>query len=283
MSVIRPNKQMFALPGPPPAKITLAGRQYKIRKVFKHDFFAATWLYENGSHKAVVKFGREGPFWGLPMAWMGQAMRRREERIYSRLGGVEGVPKWLGRFGQTGYAIEYIDAVPLDHLDKPEEGFFDSLLAVMEAVHSRGVGYMDANKRSNILVGPDGRAYLVDFQISVRSHDNWPWPWNKIMRACVDYVAQRDIYHVLKHKRRLMPESLTAGEEAISRRRGPLHTIHRKLTKPWRRLRRGILQALHAKGRLVSPSAGLEDHYQPEKATWRKGDEVTTDEGDGSR
>ena len=46
--------------------------------------------------------------------------------------------------------------------------------------------------------------------------------------------------------------------------------LHRKLTKPYRRLRRAFLRKQHETGALQSPTADLEDHYQPEKETWRK-------------
>ena len=91
-----------------------------------------------------------------------------------------------------------------------------------------------------------------------------------IIPAFVKYVQQADIYHIYKHKRRLCPAELTEQEKALSHRRRPLHTLHRKLTDPWRAFRRKFLATRHAKGLLVSPTEELEDHYQPEKATWRQ-------------
>ncbi|MFP4355189.1 MAG: hypothetical protein ACLFUJ_08690 [Phycisphaerae bacterium] len=271
------NKQMFALPGPPPEQIALADAHWKLRRVFKHDFFAATCLYEQTGkrdslpEKVVVKFSRAQPFMGLDCSWYARFMRAHEEGIYRVLSGVRGVPRWIGHVGPTGYAIEYIDAAPLDHMGKPPAGFFDRLAALFEQIHQRGVAYCDANKRSNILVGPDGEPWLVDYQISFRRRDDWPWPIRPLLAKAVDYVIQRDIYHLCKHKRRLAPEELSKQEEALSRRRTGLHALHRKLTKPWRSLRRGILNKQHREGRLESPTRQLEDHHQPEKATWRDG------------
>ncbi len=295
MSASLSNKLWFALEGCPPEQIQLGGGKFRIQRVFKHDFFAATCLYQSDdvpdggtAEKIVVKFGRQSRLFGLPMKWAGALMRRHEEKIYSRLDGIAGVPRWLGRIGPTGYAIEYIDAVPLDHLESIPAGFFDRLVDLMKAIHSRGVGYCDANKRSNILVAPTGEPFLVDFQISLLSRDNWPWPWNKFARAIVDYIAQRDIYHLLKHKRRLAPAELIGDEDALSRKRGLLHKTHRKLGKIWRYARRGFLQKRFEAGLMRSPTSHLEDHIQPEKATWRKvhgrsfyeGDEGN--EGDGT-
>ncbi|MFP4053394.1 MAG: hypothetical protein ACLFV7_05975 [Phycisphaerae bacterium] len=269
----RRNTRLFALRSTPPGQIILAGHSYRLVKVFKHDFFAATCLYRTAEPaeypRIVVKYGREQDFLGLPTDGLGMWNRRREENIYRRLSGVEGTPAWIGRVGHTGYAIEYLDAVPLDHLDSPPQGFFDRLRELFDAVHARGVGYCDANKRSNILVGSAGEPYLVDFQLSVRRRERLPWPWRQLADRVVDYVIDRDIYHLYKHKRRLAPQELTPEEEAISRRRSGLHLLHRRLTKPWRSLRRAFLRRQHRQGLLESPTAHLEDHHQPEKATWR--------------
>ena len=270
------NLQLFALRKPPPAGLEVAGRRYRLVRVFKHDFFAATCLYEAPGPaefpRIVVKLGREQAFCGLPMAWYARMMGRHEEAIYRALAGVPGVPRWVGRIGRSAYAIEHIHARPLDHLDAPPEGFFDRLREVLDAIHARGVGYCDANKRSNILVGPGGEPYLVDYQISIRRRDELPWPLRNIVAAVVDYVAERDIYHLYKHKRRLSPAELTPEQEAISRRRSALHALHRKLIKPWHVIRRAFLRKQYGKGALKSPTADLEDHRQPEKATWRPDD-----------
>jgi RIO-like serine/threonine protein kinase len=168
------------------------------------------------------------------------------------------------------FAIEYVDALPLDHVPAPPAGFFDRLLDLMGAIHARGVAYCDANKRSNILVRPDGRCVLVDYQIAFRRRDDLPWPLRPILAAAVRYVQRGDIYHLYKHKRRYFAQEMTELELAASFRRGWLHQLHRKFSKPYRALRRRFLREQYTTGRLESPSATLEDHDQPEKDTWRR-------------
>ena len=265
---------MFALPGPPAQSLTIADHPYRLVRVFKHDFFAATSLYQCDLPscpipRVVVKFGRTQPFCGLPAGWMGDLLRRRELAIYRALEGLEGVPRCLGAVEPNGLAVEYIEAAPLDHLASLPPGLFDQIAKTLQGVHERGIAYADANKRSNILVDPAGRAWLIDYQIAFRRRGDWPWPVRQILDRAVNYVQKCDWYHLYKHKRRLAPQELTDEQEAISRRRGGLHELHRQLTTPWRQLRRRWLSGQHRKGRLVSPTAGLEDHHQPEKATWR--------------
>ena len=276
MKTRRANTQMFALPHRPPAWVDLPGGRYRLEKVFKHDFFAATCLYELASargadalRRVVVKFGRTQPFCGLPCLWLSELLRAHERDLYAAMAGVRGVPRWAGEFAPAGYAVEYIDARPLDHLDAPPAGLFDRLRTLFDTIHARGIGYADANKRSNILVTDAGEAYLIDYQISVRRRDDWPWPLRAILRSVVAYLQRSDLYHLYKHKRRLVPGELTSEEDALSRRRGWLHTLHRRLTDPWRALRRWFLRAQYRSGRLESPTATLEDHRQPEKETWR--------------
>ena len=266
------NKQMFALSSAPPEELSVAGAVYCLVRVFKHDFWAATCLYESAGGnfpKIVVKFGREQGFFGLALAWTGKMLADHEEAIYHALEGVSGVPRWVGRLSPTCYAIEYIEAVPLDHLETIPTGVFDRLRAIFDAIHARGVAYGDANKKSNVLIKADGEPALIDFQIALRRRDDWPRPMRNLARRVVAYLQAKDMYHLYKHKRRLAPNELTEEENALSRKRTGLHALHRKLTKPYRSLRRGFLQRQHNKGQLVSPTADLEDHHQPEKATWR--------------
>ncbi len=265
---------MFALPSAPPDQLTIGGAPYRLARVLKHDFLAATCLYaaaapppEGRAAKAVVKFGRTQDFCGLPLGWLGAFLVAREEGIYQALARLEGVPRWLGRPGQGVFAVEYIDGQPLDRV-APPPGFFDALRRLLEAVHARGVAYGDANKRSNILIDRSGRPWLVDFQISLRRRDELPWPIGGLLRRVVEYVSAKDLYHVSKHKRRMAPAELTAEEEALSRRRSRLHKLHRFLAKPYRRLRRRFLNWQYRTGRLVSPTAEMEDET-PEQATWR--------------
>ena len=269
------NTQMFAMAQAPPGVIEVSGWRYRVSEVFKHDFWAATALYEAldpkaGFQKIIVKFARSQGFCGLPLEWIGPLMRAHECAIYAALAGVAGVPQWVGMVGRFGYAIEYIDGMPLDQVPAPPAGFFDDLRNVFEAIHARGVAYSDANKLSNILVGPAGRPFLVDYQLAFHRRDEWPWPVRQILAACVRYVCQRDMYHLYKHKRRISPQELTEQELEISRNRGWLHMLHRKIAKPYRSIRRRFLRSRYEKGQLESPTASLERRCQPEKDTWRK-------------
>jgi hypothetical protein len=267
------NTQMFALKDGPPASVDVDGGRYVLKRVFKHDFWAATCLYspadEGGGGKAiVVKFGRDHSFCGLPIGFYGRWLAAHERAIYARCRGVRGIPRCLGAVGDSGIAIEHVDAVPLDHVERAPEGFFEALREVFDAIHARGVAYCDGNKKSNILVAGT-RPVLIDFQIAIATRDDLPWPLRAVVAAAVRYMSRKDLYFLYKHKRKCGIEPLTAEEKALGARPVGLHRLHAKLTKPYRALRRRFLRSRHESGLLTSPSAEMEDHYQPEKETWR--------------
>ena len=268
---------MFALPSAPSKTMKICGAKYRLTRVFKHDFWAATCLYTNIDEsgrsqkfsKIVVKFGRSQPLAGIPLKWVGKMLADHEESIYARLGGIAAVPQWVARISPICYAMEYIDAIPLDHLESIPVGFFDLLREVFDTVHQRGVAYGDANKKSNILVTQDGKPVLIDYQISIFQNNEWIFPLRQIREKFVHYLMNKDLYHLYKHKRRLAPNELTPEEDALSRKRSGIHLLHRKFSKPYRAMRRGFLKKQFAKGSLESPTAALEDHHQPEKESWR--------------
>jgi len=270
------NTQLFALRQSPPERLQVGGRGYRLAKVFKHDFFAATTLYEaaapgDGAARLVVKFGREQDFCGIPAVWMGRWMVRRERRFHQLADGVPGIQRWAGRISPVAYALEYIDGDTLDRVDSPPDGaFFDTLRRTLDLLHARGVAYCDLNKLSNIVVAVDGRPALIDFQIAAWEDPGANPLVRRLVQRCVAYLQKMDLYHLYKHKRRLAPEAMTDSQLELAARRGRLIQLHRWLVTPLRKLRRGFLSRQHRKGSLVSPTAAMEDHHQPEKATWRK-------------
>lgn len=283
MSRQRPNTQLFALSHPPLAELTVRGYRYRLLKVFKHDFFAATALYEAMDASApwpklVIKAGREQVFCGMPLDWIGQELLKREQRAHERLDGVPGVQRWVAQLSETAYALEFIEGRTLDTLEAPPPPlFFEKLREMLDAIHARRAAYCDLNKRSNIVVQENGEPALIDFQVTEveREFPTGKWarllaPFAYLQRRYLSYLQHLDLYHLYKHKRRLLPEALTPEEEKLSLRQGRIVRLHRRLVTPMRQMRRNFLTRQHQSGRLVSPSAHLEDHDQPEKETWRK-------------
>ena len=118
--------------------LTVAGASIALRRVFKHDFFAATCLYEaarptSGARPHRREVRPHPAVLGLAAGLVRPVARRARAAIYG------GWPAWRacrdgpGASATTAYAIEYIDARPLDHLDAPPPGFFDRLARIFDA------------------------------------------------------------------------------------------------------------------------------------------------------
>ena len=232
-----------------PDPILVRGVNYRLVRSVKHDFFAATGFYEDaGGERVVLKISRTEEFAGVPLLWLGRWLCRREQRFYSKLSDLKAIPKVLGEVGPTGFVLEYVAGMPLSACPSVPDGFFDELMELITQVHRRGLAYVDTNKTQNILVGRDGKPHLIDFQISFDLQDLGDW-WGS--RLVLRYLQQCDVYHVLKHKKRLRPDEMTGVEREQGERRGWPIRLHRLIVKPYFGLRRRTFQRLRATGRLL--------------------------------
>lgn len=229
-----------------PPHVDVAGGRYGLERTFKHDFFAATGLYGGVAGRIVVKVYRTAPLLGLPMRWSGGLQADHECRMYRLFDGLPGIPRFIGRVGATGFAHEYIAGHPLTREERVNDDFFPRLAALLREVHHRGAAYVDLEKRENILVGDDGRPYLIDFQIS------WHVPLNRCgdghaARAATRFLQAADRYHLLKHRRRLRPDQLTPAEWELANRLPFWIRWHRAVFRPVTEWRRRALTHLGAR------------------------------------
>jgi len=110
-----------------PGEVVAEGVTWRFCKLFKHDFFAATGLYERCAERsgalqdarekleeappelqeaprklAVLKIQRTYRLFGMPMKWLGGLVARHEIRVYQTLQGVAGIPEFFGDGGGDG-------------------------------------------------------------------------------------------------------------------------------------------------------------------------------------
>lgn len=233
-----------------PEQISTGGRTFRINRFIKHDFFAATGFYtdvETGE-RVVLKMSRTEPFVGIPLRWLGRWVNQREMRFYTKLSDLPNVPKLIGPVGDTGFVHAFAPGEPLSSRSTIPDAFFDDILRLIEVLYARGVAIVDTNKPENILLGDDGRPHLIDFQISFDTADMYNiWPARPLLRM----FRRTDVYHVLKHKRRLRPDLLTEVERALVERRSWPVRLHRTLTRPYFIIRRQLFAYLRSKGKLM--------------------------------
>ena len=232
-----------------PATIETGGATYRLERTIKHDFWAVTGFYlsEDG-RRVVLKISRTEDFAGFPLLWIGRWLCRREMRFYLKLCDLPNVPPLVGQIGPTGFVHGFVPGRPLSK-DRPvPDKFFDQLLELLAELHRRDIAYLDTNKPENILLGDDGRPHLIDFQIS---YDLCELGNTWLNRRLLRQLQHEDLYHILKHKKRLRPDEMTPEQLDSAQRKSWLIRIHRLLTKPYFRLRRRTFKRLRESGRLL--------------------------------
>ncbi len=223
-----------------PSRIEVHGQTYTQRRVFKNDFFAVTALYEGDAGRVILKVHRQVSFLLLSLGWLGRLLAARERAAFDHLRNVEGVPRLIGRWGPTGLVREYVEGHPLARGERVPDDFHTRLRSLIEAIHGRGMAYVDLEKCENVLVGDDGRPYLFDFQISWYLPRKWGgelWPARKLRR----WFQAGDRYHLVKLQRRTRPDQLSPEQLAFSYRRPWYVYLHSLLTRPFTWCRRRVL------------------------------------------
>ncbi len=238
-----------------PERLCVNGTTYHRVKTFKHDFFAATGLYESAQGKAVLKAGRSAPIFGFPLNWIGRLLARHEARLYNLTQSIDGVPRFLGHWRDTGIIHEYVEGRPLARSDRPGDDFFPRLAAMLEAIHRLDAAYVDLEKPENILLGEDGSPHLIDFQISHHLPVN-RFGNTEINRLILRVLQQSDRYHLLKHWRRLRPDQLAERPELTTDAIPIWIKLHRLIFRPMTQIRRRILVLLGARTSAKGRSPG---------------------------
>jgi hypothetical protein len=229
-----------------PDSFTLDGIEWRLEKHLKADFFASTGRYAApDGRRACYKHFHTERYLIFPLGWAGRFMCRREMSFYRQLSGVEGIPALLGQADESTLVHQWVDGADLlDRRGNVPDDFFDRLEKLTAELHARGVAYVDMNKPDNVIVGDDGRPYLVDFQISFRRPRQ---SWRLLSRWLFHILSREDRYHVRKLKRKMRPDLMTDEERAASYRRSFLLNIHRKFAHPFQRVRRWVLTRLGAR------------------------------------
>jgi hypothetical protein len=175
--------------------------------VLKRDVFSTVergrFRAPEGEVDAVLRRIDEVPWWSWPVA---RHLFRREIRALRLAGPLRIAPPLLFS-GRQELVRGWIDGVAL-HIARPhgDRAYFRSAKAVLRRLHRAGICHNDLAKEQNWLRGTDGRAYLTDFQLAM--HFSRP---GRLFRI----AAYEDLRHLLKHKRRYLPDALTPAEKRV--------------------------------------------------------------------
>ena len=137
----------------------------KTRKnILNHGYQGHVYLYESNGRKLIIKAPTG---WGLGW-YIRRAMLRREYKVYSKLTGVDGVPRCYGLLDGSYLVLEFIDGVQFPDAEiKDRTLFFKSFLKVIQDLHSAGVAHADLKKKDNLLVMDGQNLYVIDFGAAI--------------------------------------------------------------------------------------------------------------------
>jgi len=147
--------------------------------------------------------------------WIGPYLLDREERAYRALAGVPGIPRAVRRLSREALAIEHIAGEVVGKASAGALGreFFARLDETVHEMHRRGVVHLDLQQKRNILVGPGGRPYLVDFASSFLLDRGWIR-----QHLLLPLLARVDRMAILKFMGKYAPELLDDASRASLRR-----------------------------------------------------------------
>lgn len=237
----------------PPETVVVAGRRYRRVSIYKHDSWAATALYRGEAGEVVCKFNRIQSILGFPARFLGRWLARRERKTLRVLAGLQGVPRESGpiyvsgRWQANAVAHEYIPGRPLGTQQVVTRDFFFHLQELLSELHRRDVAYVDFHKQENVLVGSDGRPYLIDFQVSFGCQAvSLPFPFRK---RFLRELQRLDWYHLAKHVSAMQPAQLEKLGLVEHLARPKWLDFHRRIAAPLRTLRRRLLVLLRIRSR----------------------------------
>jgi hypothetical protein len=154
---------------------------------------------------------------------LGRIQIWREQRAYRRLGGVPGVPAWIGRIDAYALAIQKVEGRQLGKAaDRREDGAekLARLRRVMDGIHRVGLVHWDLRARENVLITPEDEIYVVDFASAV-----WLRPGSRAHRLLFPWFQRVDESALLKWKMLLEAGALTDQERSFLAR----HRLWRSL------------------------------------------------------
>lgn len=194
-------------------------------------------LIDIGGRKAVLKdhnacdqgFGR----------LLGPLLVSREARALRRLDQIAGTPKLYATPDSRSLLMEHIPGKPLGQFgDNPAwDKFFIDFEHLLQQVHASGVAHCDLRSPDNALICEANRPAIVDFVSCVFRGRRW----NIVSRWLFNQFARADRSALIKLKKGVASNLLTAEEERLLNEQTMLECTARWLGAGFRNLSRRLL------------------------------------------
>src|SRR5690606_18343377 len=118
-------------------------------------------------------------------------------RAYRQLEGVVGIPACYGFLDRRFLLLEHVPGQTYRDAELHDrEEFFRQLLAILRAIHARGVAHGDLKSKGNLLVTAGQQPCVIDFGTAFRQKSRWHVINNWFFRT----ARRLDLNAWVKHK-----------------------------------------------------------------------------------
>ncbi len=156
------------------------------------------------------------------LRWLSRRLMRREAAVLAALTGIESVPQLI-TLDSDRLTRSFLQGEPMHRARPRDPAYFIAAARLLRKLHRAGVVHNDLAKEPNLLVQPDGRPAILDFQLAWFSRHR-----GRLFRL----LAYEDIRHLLKHKRTYCPQRLTARELGILANPSLASRLYMRTVKP---------------------------------------------------
>lgn len=151
---------------------------------------------------------------------LGLWLIHKEWKIYSRLVGMNGIPRAVERIDRFAFAMEFVPGKPIQRGEVLPPSFFSRLERVLREIHSKGVVHLDLRHKGNILLSENGEPFLIDFNSSLFFKEK-----GILHRVLFPILQWVDYGGLLKLKQRVSPSSMTSEELSFLKRFNKLRRL----------------------------------------------------------
>lgn len=191
-------------------------------ELLKKGRIAATEVVTRGGRRVVRKTLDVRPRIPFVARELSRWLARREYRALRWADGIPGIPRAIAMPKENVFYREYVPGTALPRAAAPAPAFFEELAAIARALHARGITHNDLHKEANVIVTPEGRPALLDFQLALRLPRG---------SALFRVLAAFDLYHVAKNRRHRTGEALDGEAERLFRLTRSFRRAHRLIVK----------------------------------------------------
>lgn len=187
------------------------------------------WRIEDSGVKAIVKDFRCNGF--LYRNIVGRFLIWREEKAYRKLKGLKGIPAFYGSTGGITLIVEEIKGTDIEKIEvisSLDDTFYEELKNLIKEIHKRGIAHCDLKRAPNIMLGNDGKPYIVDWASAISEREFRFFPLNKIYERFI----KDDLNAVTKLRLKHQPEKVSREDKDLYTKRSRVERLVRTV-KDW--------------------------------------------------